>query len=189
MQYAICDVRVSELHTKQLTCPPWEVPVLQAIHGENVQVIGQQEVDRDPPDPDDEYKRLCNRYSSNKEESNSIVAQVYGTYDSGIKALAKAIGEADKGHSKVSSGEAITKDLERRQKAEVDALKDKQAREREQFERDAKARVRAQELRNEAAELAEQQNPQQQQHPITASTGAAVDPRAPVRSPAQGAKK
>lgn len=94
MKYLICDVRVSELLTKQVSCPPWEVPILEAIHGGGVKVVGSEEIDRDPPSAEDEYRRLSNKYRGNKEDVNSIVAQVYGTFESGIAKVREEMREA-----------------------------------------------------------------------------------------------
>jgi hypothetical protein len=135
MKYAVCEVRVSELHTKQLSCPPWEVPILQAIHGNAVTVIGEREVDRDPPEPEHEYQRLATRYSGNKETPSTVVAQVYGVFEAGIHALEKAINDADTGSSKVSSAKAIADDLDARQKEEMQQFVLKQKREREERKR------------------------------------------------------
>lgn len=87
MKFLICDVRISELLTKQVSCVPWEVPILEALHGGNVKIVGEEEIDRDPPSPGDEYLRLTNRYRGNKEEETAIVAQVYGSHQAGVNKL------------------------------------------------------------------------------------------------------
>lgn len=95
MKYAIVDIRVSELLTKQVSCVPWEVPILEALHGGNVRLVGEEEVDRVPPaSPQDEYLRLSNRYRGNKDDENTIVAQVYGTQQGGIANLREAMMDA-----------------------------------------------------------------------------------------------
>lgn len=87
MIYLICDVRVSELLTKQVSLAPWEVLVLQALHGNNIKVVGEEEINRDPPSAAEEYQRLCNKYRGNKEDQNSVVAAVFGPFEAGIANL------------------------------------------------------------------------------------------------------
>lgn len=94
MRYTICDVRVSELLTKQVSIPPWEVAVLQAIHGDNVKVVGEEEIDRDPPSPQDEYQRLVNKYRGNKEDAQSVAALVYGPFDAGVSKIMEGMRES-----------------------------------------------------------------------------------------------
>lgn len=98
MKYAIVNVVLSELHTQQMAVGPWEVPVLQAVHGvADVQIVGEKSVDREPPDAADEFQRLQNRYRAPAGE-NAIpyVAQVYGAHGQGVQRLAQAIREAAK---------------------------------------------------------------------------------------------
>ncbi len=94
MKYAIIDVRISELLTKQVSCVPWEVPILEAIHGGNVRLVGEEEIDREPPTPAEEYQRLNNKYRGNKEEDDSIVAKVYGSHQAGLARIAEEMRAA-----------------------------------------------------------------------------------------------
>ena len=102
MKFAIVNVKLSELHTQQLVVAPWEVPVLQAAHGDNdVSVVGEKDVKREPPDAADEFERLRNRYRAPAGE-NAIpyVVQVYGSHGAGVNALADAIDKAAKPKAK-----------------------------------------------------------------------------------------
>lgn len=102
MKFAIVNVVLSELHTQQLIVAPWEVPVLQAVHGSNdVTVVGEKDVKREPPDPADEFERLRNRYRApSGENAIPYVVQVYGSHGAGVNALAEAIDKATKSKSK-----------------------------------------------------------------------------------------
>lgn len=96
MRFAIVNVILSELHTQQLVIAPWEVPVLQAVHGDNdVSVVDSQEIDREPPDAADEFRRLENRYRApSGEGAQAYVAQVYGSHAAGVQRLAAEIDKA-----------------------------------------------------------------------------------------------
>lgn len=149
MKYIVAKVRLSEVQTKQITVPPWEIAILRAIHGDDVEELEEIEVDRDPPDAEDEYRRLATRYSANKDTPNSAVAAVFGTFEAGYDKLGKEIDKAvnDSGPTdgaRKSRLDALTK----RQKAEADGLKTKQATERKDLERDADRREKEQERRD-----------------------------------------
>jgi hypothetical protein len=83
-------VRLSELHTKTRAFPPWEIPVLQAVHGDDaVKVVGNVDIDSELPDPALEYERLAERYPN--PTGPTYVAQVYGSQGPGIARLAEAM--------------------------------------------------------------------------------------------------
>lgn len=96
MKMQVVQVRMSELHTQQLTVGAWEVPVLQAVHGsEDVHIIGSVSQDREPPEAAEEYQRLERRYGIDREQGGvSYVAQVYGQHGVGVERLQDAIDRA-----------------------------------------------------------------------------------------------
>lgn len=104
IRYARVTIQRSELHTCETAVPLWEVPILEAIHGSReagntaITVHGETLVEREPPDPADEFTRLSNRYRKAKGEDGSFsmpfVAAVYGQFGVGTAALGRAIQEA-----------------------------------------------------------------------------------------------
>ena len=148
MRYAVVDIRLSELHTKQVSVPPWEVPILKIVHGDGVEVVDEIDVDREPPEAQDEYRRLAARYSPNKEEANSAVALAYGTYEAGFSALEKEIGKSDAAHPAGNAKRERLAGVDERQKAELEAFKAKQKDERKAAERDADEREQEREKRD-----------------------------------------
>lgn len=98
----------NELQTQTLTVPPWEVPVLQAVHGgaEEVQLVDEVEVEgRDMPDPVDEMERLANRYGSDEDSPVPFVAQVYGQHAPGLQNLGRMMKQSQRKSRKPSAGE------------------------------------------------------------------------------------
>jgi hypothetical protein len=78
--------------------PAWELPILEAMH-QSVSLIGQSTFDdREPPDVQEEYKRLETRYGRTTNEDGSrglpFVAAVYGQFNVGYSRLADAIKAA-----------------------------------------------------------------------------------------------
>jgi hypothetical protein len=72
---------------------PWEVPILEDIHGaENILIGGAVEKEIDElPDAQDEYARLEQAYGMNGDTKNPYVQIVYGNGRAGVKALEEAI--------------------------------------------------------------------------------------------------
>lgn len=94
-QYTKLRIRISELHTQPVAVPVWEVPILQAIHGESVAVGDNIEVVRDEPvDPRDEFTRLANKYREPEPGQPPYVAAVYGAFGPGVNALQREITAA-----------------------------------------------------------------------------------------------
>lgn len=95
MLLAVCRIVRNETHTLEKAFPPWEIPVLTALHGrDSVTVLGTIEDGRDFPDPEDEYQRLAQRYGVDSEDRDLIVGRVYGSIDGlGVSNLARAIEE------------------------------------------------------------------------------------------------
>ncbi len=104
--------------------PPWEYALLEGIYGADVQAIDEREVEREVPDPRDEFERLAIRYGP-KNADTPIVAAVYGNFGPGVKALALEMSRAKRGESLLRDNEfddglpaALTD-------AEVDAIMNK----------------------------------------------------------------
>lgn len=93
--YDTVRIRLSELHTQTVSVPAWETPVLQAVHQNDLEVIGQSEVARKrPAEAADEFTRLAQKYREPEPGQPPYVAAVYGSFGPGVGALARAINEA-----------------------------------------------------------------------------------------------
>lgn len=90
-------VQLNKLHRQKMTVPPWELPILQAIHGEKeCELIGEEFVDTPYPDPSDEYQRLTLRYKAPAEDPEKpYVGQLFGLGPVGINRLGDLIAEAE----------------------------------------------------------------------------------------------
>ncbi len=91
------ELRKHECSTLSGAYPAWELPILQAVHGpDNVKVVGEKLIARDPPDAHDEFTRLTNRYGRSRDEngnySTHFCHMVYGQLG-GDRKLAEAIKE------------------------------------------------------------------------------------------------
>lgn len=91
------EIRKNEAFTVESAVPPWEVPILEVVHGpDNVKRVGEKLIDRELPDPQDEFVRLNNRYKRSRDETGAIstpyVHMVYGQL--GVQKLADAIKAA-----------------------------------------------------------------------------------------------
>lgn len=84
--YDIALIKISSTHTQRVEVPRWEVPVLQVIHGNAVEIVGQVVIDRAVPDPAAEFQRLAARYGP-KNEKVPAVAAIYGNFGPGTTAL------------------------------------------------------------------------------------------------------
>lgn len=93
IKYDIVKIRLNEYRTIQRSCPSWETAVLMAIHGQDLEVQDTKIVDRVPPIPEDEFRRLAERYGP-KNADTPYVAGVYGNFGPGIKALEGAIRDS-----------------------------------------------------------------------------------------------
>ena len=93
LRFLELDIRVSELQTSRVSVASWEYPVLQAVWGDSVSMVNEVLIDRDSPDPADEFRRLANRYGSAEVEGAPFVSAVYGQFGPGVAALANAIRE------------------------------------------------------------------------------------------------
>lgn len=97
LKFMKVEIRRNESHTLPLEVAAWEVPILQAVHGD-VEVIEEKLVDREAPDAADEFARLANRYGQVRNEDGGkgipYVASVYGNFGPGTATLARAIKAA-----------------------------------------------------------------------------------------------
>lgn len=81
MRFLKLQVVKSALSQPIVEVVPWELPILQLIHGEGQVIqVGEVEVAREYPDPASEFNRLNARYGSISEggEPKSVVVLVYG---------------------------------------------------------------------------------------------------------------
>jgi hypothetical protein len=97
IRHITVDIRRNEGATIRNSFAAWEIPVLKVVHGEDaVTVIGEKLVNRDPPEPHDEFTRLNTRYKRGRNDDGSqgtpYVHMVYG--ELGVAKLAQAISDA-----------------------------------------------------------------------------------------------
>jgi len=98
MKYVSVQLIRSETESVQRDMPPWEVAVLQMVHGpEKVKVVGEKDVpDQDYPDAYQEFDRLSQRYGADTKSDVYFVAAVYGQPPFGVTKLAEEIERAKK---------------------------------------------------------------------------------------------
>jgi hypothetical protein len=66
------EIRKDEHTTLPTAVPAWELPILQVVHGpDNVKVVGEKLIDRQPPEAHDEFVRLTNRYGRSEQEDGT----------------------------------------------------------------------------------------------------------------------
>jgi hypothetical protein len=90
--YVEVQIRKSETTVATISVPPWELPVLAAVHGgDRLIPTGRLiPVNRAKPDPQGEYDRLEIKYRSNRDKGGSAyVAEVYGAGEIGTRRLAE----------------------------------------------------------------------------------------------------
>ena len=79
-------VRRDELTVLKVTVAEWEVPLLHLVHGDGMveEVEGEPWADVDPPNLQDEWQRLYNKYKTPPEENGApgqrAVVMVYGPF-------------------------------------------------------------------------------------------------------------
>lgn len=76
--------------------PEWEIPVLEYIFdsGNVERLPTTQKIDREYPNPAEEFDRLSRAYGSDPKTDIPHVASVYGNAGAGVRALMKVIEEA-----------------------------------------------------------------------------------------------
>lgn len=94
-KYTRIQLNRSETTTMTLDVPPWEVPIVAAVNGEDrVIPIGETPVRRELPNAAVEYDRLAAKYKIDTETGQEYVASVYGVGQRGVEALAREIAKA-----------------------------------------------------------------------------------------------
>jgi hypothetical protein len=96
IRYAKVRVRISETNIRTITVYPWEVPILQAVHGEGTAPTGEfveKEVET-LPDAGSEFERLAVRYRGPTDGDTPYVGLVYGSYGIGVAKLGEQIQAA-----------------------------------------------------------------------------------------------
>lgn len=88
-------VTLSELASQVNAYPPWELPILDLVHGGQLRQLGTMHDDEPVPSPEAEYIRLERRFGRVKDDPSgrSRVSQAYGEGALGIARLAEAMAE------------------------------------------------------------------------------------------------
>lgn len=89
---------IRDQHTKiTRAVPTWEIPVLHLVYDQgNIQQTGIfEKVEREYPDPGVEFHRLGENYGVDRETKTQFVSLAYGPSSTGLRALAKAIRDAE----------------------------------------------------------------------------------------------
>lgn len=74
---------------------PWEVPILQTVHGPEKIIEVRKHFDgRGYPDPSIEFDRLVRRYGQHVESETPWAVKVYGEPPRSIRELSAAMAEA-----------------------------------------------------------------------------------------------
>lgn len=99
IRYLKVTIQRNELHRQTVTVPAWELALLQALYGGDASVSGHLDLDRATPEPEAEYDRLERKYRDFRDEAGdysgqSVVAEVYGKFQTGIRALTQEIQAA-----------------------------------------------------------------------------------------------
>lgn len=97
IRHITVEIRRNETIQLVNSFPQWEIPVLKAVHGDDaVNIKGEKLVNREPPDAQDEFVRLNDRYKRARNEDGSLgtpfVHMVYG--ELGVDRLARAIEDS-----------------------------------------------------------------------------------------------
>lgn len=97
IRHVTVEIRRNETVSLVNSFPQWEIPVLKAVHGDDAVVVkGEKLVNREPPEAQDEFVRLNDRYKRARNEDGSLgtpfVHMVYG--ELGVDRLARAIEDS-----------------------------------------------------------------------------------------------
>lgn len=94
------EIRRSELSTIAVKVLPWDIPVLEFLHGvENVIVHGEVEAEANIDGAKQEYDRMEQAYGKDTETGTTYVSQVYGNGGIGIAKLSQFMDEQKDGDS------------------------------------------------------------------------------------------
>jgi hypothetical protein len=99
VKFNTLEIRRNESTTVRTTVPAWEVPLLQALHGQmNVNILGTEVRNAEVPDAETEFQRLEGRYGRTRQEDGSVgmpyAQAVFGQFMPGIMALERMIDAA-----------------------------------------------------------------------------------------------
>lgn len=97
MDFVLVKITRSESTVLTEAVLPWELPILEAIHGDvNCVVTGTVSVPEWNETPEAEYTRLQAKYKGDTETGQEYVALIYGI---GARGLTSLTAEMDKAHS------------------------------------------------------------------------------------------
>lgn len=100
MRHIKAEVRRSELSTIGVEVLPWDIPVLENMHGvENVTVHGETDKPAIFDGAQAEYARLESAYGKDTETNQTWVGQTYGVGPIGVAKLTQFIEEQKDGDS------------------------------------------------------------------------------------------
>lgn len=92
--YEKIEINRSETTVTTVEVPPWEVPVLVQVNGDDrCKPVGILPVDRELPEPEGEFHRLATKYGTD-ENGQDHVATIYGVGVRGVQKLAEEIAKA-----------------------------------------------------------------------------------------------
>jgi hypothetical protein len=99
IKFCTIEVRRNESTTVRTIVPAWEVPLLQALHGQiNVNILESTVRTAEVPDAEAEFQRLENRYGRTRQEDGSVgmpyAQAVFGQFMPGIMTLERMIETA-----------------------------------------------------------------------------------------------
>lgn len=116
MQYIQIQVLRNETATMTSYVAPWEIPVLESLHGEHLSVGEPKDFPKRewPDDPRSEMQRMMKLYGKrgSGDDALSHAERAYGAGNGGLKALAKAMAEAKAAaEGKPKRGKKASEDL------------------------------------------------------------------------------
>lgn len=92
MRYVMVRVERNEHLAIARPVAPWEIPVLELVHGqEKIIVVGDEFIDRELPDAGAEFDRLSARYGEHVPTETAYSVMVFGQAPKGIQAIAEMI--------------------------------------------------------------------------------------------------
>lgn len=117
MRVIIVKIQTNKVTCQQISVSPWEGAILEAVHGASkIEIVGTEFIDRDYPDPGEEFERLSQRYKGPPDTEELYVEQCFGMGGGGVAHLSTLIAQAE---------EKELRDLEERPHREHEELVDK----------------------------------------------------------------
>lgn len=93
MRRIMVRVTLSELSSQTNAYPPWELPILELVHGGQLRQLGVMRDDEPVPSPEAEFERLKRRFGLVKGTDRTRAEQAYGEGMLGVQRLAEAMAE------------------------------------------------------------------------------------------------